>query len=106
MSNLRRGEADGTFEANLLRVLGARAAKAGHLPDHIQEQALALCLDALRPRNRWPENTRFYATIKARLSERPLGVLFAVAAGTTVALYLGFGPSVFTWLGSLLRGPA
>jgi len=73
------------LEANLGRILKARArsveagpgaAEAGPGAEAQATRAVAetvvLCLAALRPRNRWPENTGLYAAIRSRLAEDPL----------------------------------
>ena len=107
------------LEANLGRILKARArsveagsgaAEAG--PGVAEAKAtravaetVALCLAALRPRNRWPENTRLYAAIRSRLAEDPLRAAAAFGAAAATAIYLSFGRTGLSWLGSFLRGP-
>jgi len=95
------------FEANVSRVLRARARWAAGvaLPAGAMDQAFARCLSTLRPRNRWPENTRVYAAIRARLTENPVAALAAFGAAAAAVIYLGFGQAAVTWLGALLRGP-
>ncbi len=87
------------FEANLSRILKARAAWAAavRLPAGVAGDTLALCLAALRPRNQWPENTRFYQALRARLAENPLGALVALGAAVAALAYLGFGPAALRW---------
>ncbi len=95
------------FETNISRVLRARARRVAGmtLPAGAVDRALARCLSSVRPRNRWPENTRVYAAIRAGLAENPVAALAAFGATTAAAVYLGFGQGGVTWLGSLLRGP-
>ena len=106
------------LEANLGRILKARArsveagpgaAEAGPGAEAQATRAVAetvvLCLAALRPRNRWPENTRLYAAIRSRLAEDPLRAAAAFGAAAATAIYLSFGRTGLSWLGSFLRGP-
>jgi hypothetical protein len=100
------------LEANLGRILKARArsVEAGSRAAEAQAtravaETVALCLAALRPRNRWPENTGLYAAIRSRLAENPLRAATAFGAGAATAIYLGFGRTGLSWLGSVLRGP-
>jgi hypothetical protein len=95
------------FEENIRRVLKGRAARAASLalPAEALADTLALCLGALRPRNRWPENTRLYVAVRARLAEDPVRALAGLGVATAVIVYLGFGQESLAWLGSLLRGP-
>ncbi len=94
------------FEANLAKILRFRAAMAGvaPIPAGLVEATVALCLGALRPRDKWPENTRFYLALRDRLAEHPLGALFAAGAVAAVALYVGFGPAALEWAGHMLGG--
>jgi hypothetical protein len=100
------------LEANLGRILKARA-RSVEAPSGAAEamttgavaETVALCLAALRPRNRWPENTALYAAIRSRLAEDPLRAAAAFGAGAATAIYLGFGRTGLSWLGSFLRGP-
>lgn len=94
------------FDANISRVLRARARRVASvaLPAWAMDRALARCLATLRPRNRWPENTRVYAALRARLAENPVAALAAFGATTAVIAYLGFGRAAVTWLGALLWG--
>ena len=107
------------LEANLGRILKARArsveagsgaAEAGPgaakaKANRAVAETVALCLAALRPRNRWPENTGLYAAIRSRLAEDPLRAAAAFGAGAATAIYLSFGRTGLSWLGSVLRGP-
>ncbi len=95
------------FEANLARILGARARRAAGLPlpARALEVAVSRCLVTLRPRHRWPENTRAYAFVRARLTDNPIGALTTFAAVAAGALYLGFGRAAVDWLRVLLGGP-
>ena len=100
------------LEANLGRILKARArsVEAGSgaaeaKANRAVAETVALCLAALRPRNRWPENTRLYAAIRSRLAEDPLRAAAAFGAGAATAIYLSFGRTGLSWLGSFLRGP-
>lgn len=92
------------FEHNLARILKARAARAAAvvLSPRALEGALTRCLVAVRPRNRWPENTRAYLVLRERLGESPLTTLVALSAVTAAALYLGFGQAAVGWVGTLL----
>jgi hypothetical protein len=95
------------FEANLARILAARARRAAavQVPARTVEAAVSRCLVTLRPRHRWPENTRPYAFLRARLADNPVGSLAAFSAAAAGALYLGFGRAAVAWLGALLGGP-
>lgn len=95
------------LEQNLTRVFRARVRRVSglDLPAGSLEKTINLCLAALRPRDRWPENTRVYAAIRARLAENPVAVLAAFGAATAAVVYLGFGPAAIAWLRSLLSGP-
>jgi len=97
---------DRYLDSNLVLVLRARARRTAGatLPGRVLDETLERCLAAVRPRDRWPENTRFYAALRRRLAENPLRSLAAVGAVTAAAVYLGFGGTAVGWLGALLRG--
>jgi len=92
------------LEENLTRIfrVQARRAAAAVAPGAVEE-AFSRCLVALRPRNRWPENTRTYDYIRSRLSGSPLTTLTALAAALSAVLYLGFGQAVLGWVEILLQ---
>lgn len=92
------------FERNLGRILKARAVRTAStaLTGEVLGSALARCLVAVRPRNRWPENTRAYLVLRERLGESPLATLTALSAVAATAIYLGFGQAAVAWVGTLL----
>lgn len=92
------------FETNLSRILKARAGWAASVvtPAGAIDETFARCLTTLRPRNRWPENTRFYAVIREHLAEDPIRALAAFGVATAIVIYLGFGRAAVSWLGTLL----
>jgi len=93
------------LEENLTRIfrVHARRAAAAAVAPGAVEEAFSRCLVALRPRNRWPENTRAYDYIRSRLSGSPLTTLTALAAALSAVLYLGFGQAVLGWVQTLLQ---
>lgn len=97
------------FELNLTTVLRARDRRAADptgatLPAGVLEAAVEACLAAVRPRDRWPENTRLYAVLRAQLGERPYRAFLAVGAAAA-ALFAVLGPRALSWLDPLLRSP-
>ncbi len=95
------------LETNLRRILGSRANRVARtaLPAGAAGPALSRCLAALRPRNRWPENTRLYAALRARLAENPVTALVAFSLAAAAIAYVGLGGASLGWLVELLRGP-
>lgn len=95
------------FEANLVKVLRARARRAQGLPlpGAALETAVRRCLAGLRPRNGWPENTAAYEVIRAHLSAAPLATLAGFGMVAALVLYLGLGQTAVAWVGALLGRP-
>ncbi|RJQ08727.1 MAG: hypothetical protein C4551_04780 [Bacillota bacterium] len=95
------------LEENLALILRGHALRVSGipLPAGTTAEAYESCLMALRPRDRWPENTRVYAALRSSLAENPLAALTALGVAAATGLYLGLGRAAVSWLGALLGGP-